>query len=141
MADSESTPSPEESAQGPVGSTSGTPEYEFSARENEIIGNLASKLFFVGLFMLVIAVLVIVQGLVKHEVGHVIFALIYLCIGSLLVVAASSFKDVVRTRGRDITLLMDALDKLRWIYTIQCWFILIAIILMVILLSSAPAAR
>jgi hypothetical protein len=137
MSSEATPPPPEQPAQASLGSPT---QYEFSPRENEVIGKLGSNMFFVGIFMLVVSVLVVVQGLVRHEPASVIFALIYLCVGSLTVAAAASFKDVVRTQGNDIPLLMDALEKLRWIYTIQYWFILVAIILSVIVLLISQHA-
>jgi hypothetical protein len=119
----------------PVGKRSADSQYEFTPGENKVIGQLAMKMHFVGLFLLAMGMLVIGIGVLEFHSGAFISAGPILS-GSLTCVvglwtqrASTSFSYVVRTQGRDISHLMDALDDLRKLYNFQFWLVMLALLL------------
>lgn len=109
------------------------PGYEFSANQNETIRVLAGKMKFVGIFYIVVAVLFGFVGLLalffSPFVGIVYLIAIVpqLLIGIWTTNAATSFRQVVDTRGHDIPYLMNALSSLRKLYTLQFWLLILAL--------------
>src|SRR5262245_27798507 len=59
---------------GQAGPKPGDRQYEFQAGENAIIGRLAGKMHFVGLFLLAIGLLLIAMGVVMFHSGPIISA-------------------------------------------------------------------
>ena len=113
-------------------------EHEFDIHQNEVIGGLGSWMGLVAVFSIVFGVLQGTIGLLRIDslagwltVGEgVCLALI----GGWLWGASQSFKQIVRTEGMDITLLMHALRKLRNVYTLQGVLMLVACLLLATLL-------
>ena len=109
--------------------------YEFTEEQNGVIGSLAFYMRFCGIVMLVAAGLQFVVGLLTITRGgfvNVGVAIISLIVGVLTLQAASGFRRIVDTRGKDIGYLMQALQSLRTLYRIQTWMIIIALILGVV---------
>jgi hypothetical protein len=114
----------------PGGSKSTEKQYEFKPQENKIIGELAAKMHFVGLFMLAIGLLVIAIGaVVVVHIGPIITGTLTCLVGLWTQRASVSFKNVVYTEGRDISHLISALEDLRKLYSLQFWLLILALIL------------
>jgi len=134
-ADEDEVTSPEPIATGTVGvspsaSKTGDKQYEFKPGENKIIGQLAFKMHFVGLFLLAMGLIIIAIGVaVVFHVGPIISGTLACVVGLWTQRASMSFKNVVQTQGRDITHLMDALDDLRKLYTLQYWLLVLGLLL------------
>jgi hypothetical protein len=134
-ADEDEVTSPEPIATGTVGvspsaSKTGDKQYEFKPGENKIIGQLAFKMHFVGLFLLAMGLIIIAIGVaVVFHVGPIISGTLACVVGLWTQRASMSFKNVVQTEGRDITHLMDALDDLRKLYTLQYWLLVLGLLL------------
>jgi hypothetical protein len=134
-ADEDEVTSPEPIATGTVGvspsaSKTGDKQYEFKPGENKIIGQLAFKMHFVGLFLLAMGLIIIAIGVaVVFHVGPIISGTLACVVGLWTQRASMSFKNVVQTEGRDITHLMDALDDLRKLYTLQYWLLILGMLL------------
>ncbi len=117
--------------------------YEFSPAQNETIRVLASRMKFVGIFYIVIAVLFGVCGLLAlfflPPVGLVycLVTVLYLLIGIWTNNASSSFKMIVETKGSDITHLMSALESLRKLYNLQFWLLIVSIVVFVLAIVIA----
>jgi hypothetical protein len=108
----------------------GDKQYEFKTNENRIIGQLASKMHFVGLFLLTMGLLIIGIGVaVVFHVGPIISGTLACVVGLWTQRASMSFKNVVQTEGDDITHLMDALDDLRKLYSLQYWLLVLGVLL------------
>jgi hypothetical protein len=134
-ADEDEVTSPEPIATGTAGvspsaSKMGDKQYEFKPGENKIIGQLAFKMHFVGLFLLAMGLIIIAIGVaVVFHVGPIISGTLACVVGLWTQRASMSFKNVVQTEGRDITHLMDALDDLRKLYTLQYWLLILGLLL------------
>jgi hypothetical protein len=108
----------------------GDKQYEFKANENKIIGQLASKMHFVGLSLLVMGLLIIGIGVaVVFHAGPIVSGTLACVVGLWTQRASMSFKNVVNTEGRDISHLMDALDDLRKLYSLQYWLLMLGVLL------------
>jgi len=128
-----------------------TAKYEFSEAENQSIGTLASRMKWVGLFLIVIGgatALASIVGLVQsaavstlnvNALIFLLFAVIFLLTGIWTLDAAKSFSLIVKTAGSDIANLMDALTDLLKLYYMQFWLMidsLIAVIAAALILWS-----
>src|SRR5262245_45702231 len=105
-----------------------TSEYEFTASENAVIEDLASKMRFVGMVGMLLGVLLGgagIAGVVFNRMtaaanaGNIIQGVLMLFVGVWTRSAASGFRRIVDTQGHDIANLMAALGELRRIYTLQ----------------------
>jgi hypothetical protein len=116
-------------------------EHEFDILQNEVIGGLAGWMGFVAIVTIVFGALECANGAVHFaSLAGMIAVGIGVCMilmGIWLWGASRSFKMIVTTEGMDITLLMDALKKLRGVYTMQGIFWAIAIIGILMLLFLA----
>jgi hypothetical protein len=144
------------------------PQYEFTAAQNELIGGLAHKMRWVGLYFVVvgalslIAALLLLVAIYQHKLpadwvskappevqsqlrnlpphnqlwGFVLNAgaagLVYLLIGVWTRSAADSFQQIVKTRGNDISNLMNALGALNKMYGLLYTLLLIALVVLLI---------
>jgi hypothetical protein len=105
-------------------------QYEFKEAENKIIGELAAKMHFVGLFMLAMGLLVIAIGaVVVVHYGPIVSGVLACLIGLWTQRASMSFRNVVNTEGRDISHLISALDDLRKLYSLQFWLLILGVAL------------
>lgn len=117
-----------------------TLKYEFSEAENQTITTLASRMKWVGFFLLVIGGAIgTVSGafLVKSalesslDLGALIFllfALIFLLVGIWTSSAARSFSLIAVTSGSDVGNLMNALTSLLKLYYLQFWLVIDSLI-------------
>lgn len=127
-------------------------EYEFSGSQNELIGDLAKKMSFVGILMIAGAVLSLIAGIItlfagftgasqgSFDLSSIIQGVLLLLIGIWTRNAAQSFKRVVNTTGADIENLVGALGELRKLYTLQYWLTIIALIFLALALILALVA-
>lgn len=115
--------------------------YEFSTEHNTLFTNLASKLRTVGITFIVLGVLqsflALINagtfGIITGVAGGVLFAVI----GVLMVNAASSFKLIVDTEGKDIDNLIQALRSLLSMYTVQFWALVVSVLLVLLVVIQA----
>ena len=119
-----------------------TTQYEFNYSENSIIGNLGSKMSFVGLFMLGIGlfffVSVIIRWIKSHhlEVALLFLTLLFIVVGIWTHRAGREFRNVADTQGKDIHHLMGALKNLLKLYTLIYLLFFIALIFAIIQLGA-----
>src|SRR5208283_4350491 len=117
-------------------------QYEFSYSENSIIGNLGSKLSFVGLFMLGIGLFlfasVIIRWVQSHhlEVALLFLTLLLIVVGIWTHRAGREFRRVAETQGKDIAHLMGALENLLKLYTLLYLLFFIALVFAIIQLGA-----
>jgi hypothetical protein len=118
------------------GSTPATPQYEFTPEQDTIVGGLGSRMQFVGLVAILLGAVslgaMIADYLRTGTLWLEIHGFVYLLVGIWSVSAGRSFQDVAQTKGRDINHLMDALKRLRAIYTLIAVLLLMAVLLIVI---------
>lgn len=126
--------------------------YEFSSSQNELIGDLAKKMNFVGILLIAVGIVGIITGIINiftalaaaEKTGIVLSNLIQgifsLLIGTWTRNAAKAFKQIVKTVGTDIENLMIALGELRKLYTLQYWLVIIALVFFVLILVFAIIA-
>lgn len=117
-----------------------SPTYEFSEAESQTIKTLASRMKWVGLFLLVIGSaigLVSAVALVKsalessldlYALIFLLFAVVFLLIGIWTTSAAKSFALIAQTSGSDVANLMNALTCLLKLYYLQFWLIIDSLI-------------
>jgi hypothetical protein len=111
-------------------------EYEFDQSQNELLSDLAKKMNFVGLLLLIAGAINILSGLYgisssfAEGFPSLVGGTITICIGVWTRKASMFFKCIVDTSGRDIKHLMVALGELLKLYSAQYWIILIGLIVM-----------
>lgn len=109
--------------------------YEFGPKENDLISDLARKMRFVGMILVVVGVLSALSGIVTlntEGLGHLFSGVIYVVVGSWTRRAAASFRRIVESQGGDIRNLMDALGNLKSVYTLKYWLGMIAVGVLVV---------
>jgi hypothetical protein len=118
-------------------------EYEFGIAENEVFSGLGSWMFIVAIGSIVFGALQGILGamtlaLVKNAgiEGFLTLAqgVVLGLIGAWLASASRAFRDLVRTEGNDVMLLMKAMKKLRAVYTVQGILMIIACVFVAITL-------
>jgi hypothetical protein len=110
-------------------------QYEFKPQENKVIGELAAKMHFVGLFLLASGLLVIAIGIIVHHYGPIMSGTFFCVVGLWTQRASVSLKHVVYTEGNDISHLIAALEDLRKLYSLQFWLLIIALVVAVVSLA------
>jgi hypothetical protein len=111
--------------------TESVSQYEFTAEQNVTVGDLAAKMRFVGLFLILGGVLECLLVFAGHF-GGLIAGLVNILLGVWTRSAADSFQQIVTTQGRDITHLMQALGDLLRMYRLQYTLLVIALVLLVV---------
>lgn len=122
------------------------PEFEFTDAENETIGILASRmkwvgylLFWIGGGMGLVSVVILGKSAMEEALNLngfilLLLAVIFLLTGIWTRSAAKSFLLIVKSTGRDIPNLMDALSSLLKLYYMQFWLIIDSLIALVVVL-------
>ena len=131
------TPAPTPASAAPAVSS----RYEFSYSENSIIGNLGTKMSFVGLFMLGIGLFfssVIIRWVQSHhlEVALLFLTLLFIVVGIWTHRAGREFRIVAGTHGKDISHLMGALENLLKLYTLLYLLFFIGLVFAIIQLGA-----
>jgi len=117
-------------------------QYEFTNSENSVIGNLGSKMSFVGLFMLGIGLFFFISGLVRWgqshdlDVGLLFLSLLFIVVGIWTHRAGREFRSVAETQGKDITHLMVAMANLLKLYTLLYLLFFVALVFAIIQLGA-----
>lgn len=117
-----------------------THNYEFNQEQNHLIGDLATKMKFLGTIAIVIGLLGLAAGAWKEMLDIIINASVTLLSGVWTRTAGDSFAQVVHTKGDDINHLMNALHNLRKLYSLMYWLLLIALVFFVIILGAEVLA-
>ncbi len=119
----------------------GTATYEFGRGDSEVFIGLARAMKLVGILSMLFGALEILSGI---AVGLNLAGLVTLgegavlmLVGGWLVPASSSLAAVARTFGDDIGNLMDAMRRLRSVYTLQAW--LLGLVCLLVLVSVLVA--
>ncbi len=131
-----SSPIEKEKAPEPNPNVGPSSQYEFAPAQNALIGSLADKMTFVGLFGLSLGLLALLAGIARFDPAALILGLVYILVGVWTRSAGGSFREVVRTHGADISHLMNALESLRKFYSLMYWLGIVAIAALVILLTA-----
>lgn len=107
-------------------------EYEFSEANKEGIAALAASVSFVGVCVMLLglmsgtfALAAGYGGFAAIAVGLVAGAALCLPLGWWATSAGRSLSALVRTRGRDVALLMEAVGQLRWLFGFARVFIIV----------------
>lgn len=124
---------------GPIGPRQ---RYEFTRDQEQVIGDLAVKMGFVGAFLLAMTTLgavwvayVLYRTDFRYFDGFTALnALIYGCLAIWTLRASGAFASVAATVGRDVSHLMDALSSLRKMYSLLYWLLVMAIVASFLLL-------
>lgn len=102
------------------------PEYEFTAVQNGLIGDLAAKMKFVGTLFIGMGAVVPLAHVIQYRAAGIVASLPFVIAGIAAIVvglwtrgASSRFQDIVDTEGNDIANLMVALEELRRVYALQ----------------------
>ena len=115
-------------------------KYEFSEAENRTIAPLASRMKWVGFFLLVIGGIIgtasavfLVKSLLESALElfaliFLLFAVVFLLVGIWTSSAAKSFSLIAATSGSDLGNLMNALTSLLKLYYLQFWLIIDSLI-------------
>ena len=116
-------------------------QYEFSYSDNLVIGNLGSKMSFVGLFMLGIGLFFFVSVLIRWvqshhlEVALLLLTLLLIVVGIWTHRAGREFRGVAETHGKDVSHLIGALGNLLRLYTLLYMLFFIALVFAIIQLG------
>ena len=120
--------------------------YEFDAKQNQTISELAAAMKWVAVPLIIIGVIYVVSTIVHLFRAFQSFetfllalmlalaAVLYLALGFWTNRSSNSFAEVVSTHGSDIGHLMEALDNLRKKYSLLSLFVKIYVVLLTIAL-------
>jgi hypothetical protein len=123
-------------------------QYEFDAHQNRMIDDLASAMVWVGVPLMVLAILYGLTAVLHFAqsgrdvrellVGGIVLlvAIFFYLLASWLRQAAAAFNRVIHTSGFDITHLMDGLQSLRKLFRLLAVLVQIYLALLAILLIS-----
>lgn len=114
-------------------------EFEFAAAQNDTIRVLASRMKWVGIFLIVWGILLGLGVLSDThrvtstpyrivQVLSVVPAVILFMFGVFTYAASQSFAKIVTTTGHDMTNLMEALNALKKLYVTHFWFIIACLV-------------
>jgi hypothetical protein len=127
---------------GPLGPRA---RYELTKAQEVVIGDLAGKMRFVGIFLIVLATLALVQvifvalRLRVFDWGGGLNFVIYSLLGFWTLQASGGFTAVVETVGWDVPHLMDALSGLRRMYSLIYWILIMALVAVLVLILASVA--
>lgn len=104
--------------------------FEFNVPQEALIASLANLMRFVGGASVLVGAILLLALLQNPANALVVLiqSALMIVLGALTWSAGSRFRQVSETSGRDITHLMDALDRLRTIFLIQVWALIIALV-------------
>lgn len=110
-------------------------QYEFKRSEEELLGELAQKMWLVGCTMVVFGVLGVVAGVALlamrgNGAAAIVQGVVSVFVGVWTARASTAFSQIVATQGRDIQHLMDGLQNLLHAYRLQAVMILIGLVLL-----------
>jgi hypothetical protein len=112
--------------------------YEFSDVHKDSIGALAQSMSFVGVCVLLFGALVglfalvaFYEGFVPNGLGALAFAAIEALVAWWLMSAGRSLSAMVRTRGRDVQHLMEAVRQLRRLFALALPIVLLSMMAVV----------
>lgn len=109
------------------------PPYEFNAEQSKVVANLGGSMRIVGLMALAWAAIgIAMMFVVSWKTGSLFFDLnpvLGLFIGLWAISSGSSFTKIASTQGNDIGHLMDALAKLRNIFSLIAILIIAAMVI------------
>ena len=116
--------------------------YEFTEAQNGTIRVVADRMKWVGMFLIavgglygILGVLGLAEGL--GAFGLIIYAVIFILIGIWTRSAGGSFSLIVETAGSDIPHLMDAVESLRKLYTLQFWLMIVGLVIAVLAIITS----
>src|SRR5271157_623835 len=107
-----------------------------------IIGNLGSKMSFVGLFMLGIGLFFFASVIIcwvqsyHLEIALLFLTLLFIVVGIWTHRAGREFRSVAESHGKDISHLMGALENLLKLYTLLYLLFFIALVFAIIQLGA-----
>ena len=117
--------------------------YEFNTSQNEIFRDLAKKMHFVGLLLLISGIISLIIGILvtfnlsslqtedislSSGINGILQGVFLLLIGIWTRKAAVSFSSIVKTTNNDIENLMSAMSELRKLYTLQYFLAIITVV-------------
>lgn len=126
-----------------------SPGYEFNTSQNELFADLAKKMKFVGILLLIGGILTVIMGLfitvswifvqqedvpISSGISSIIQGVFLIFIGNWTRKAALGFSRIVKTTNNDIENLMGAMGELRKLYTLQYVLAIILIVFIVFML-------
>jgi hypothetical protein len=116
-------------------------EYEFTAEQNDVIGDLARKMRFVGLMGMIVGVFLLLGAIASFASSaragsagpvNAIMGAASVLVGAWTRRASIGFQRIVETEGHDIENLMGALAELRRIYALQRILLIVVLLLLVL---------
>lgn len=117
-----------------------TSNYEFNESQNELFADLAKKMNFVGILMLVGGIISLILGIVviinvivngaplNGSLNSIIQGVFLIFVGTWTRKASMAFSRIVKTTNSDIENLMIAMGELRKLYTLQYILAIITVV-------------
>jgi len=103
--------------------------YEFTAEQNNLILKLSRIMSLLGYLCVLIALLALSQSFNPLNIIQLFSSTIFVVIGFSTIYAAVFLKNIVKTKGNDITNLMNALNNFYVAYSSQLLAVITALIL------------
>ncbi len=113
-------------------------QYEFMPHHNRIIGRLAATMNAFGITLMglsmvyVICILALPRERMPAPVVPAVLAFVF---GGLILYAADAFRKIVRTQGHDVDHLMNAMIRLRFIFSLMMFFAALAAAALVVVIA------
>ncbi len=118
------------------------PTYEFTEAQNGTIRVVADRMKWVGMFLIAVGGLYGIRGVLglaegAGAFGLIISAVILILTGIWTRNAGGFFSLIVDTAGSDIPHLMDAVESLRKLYTLQFWLMIVGLVITVLAIITS----
>lgn len=106
--------------------------YEFTTEQNSLILKLSRIMSILGYLCVLIAFVALSKSLSPMDLVQLFTSTIFLVIGFSTIYAAVFLKNIVKTKGNDISNLMNALNNFYVAYSTQLFAVVVVLIMIII---------
>ncbi len=108
--------------------------YEFTTEQNSLIMKLSRVMSLLGYLCVLVALVAFSKSFNPIDIIQLFSSTIFLVIGFSTIYAAVFLKNIVKTKGNDISNLMNALNNFYVAYSTQLFAIVVALVMIIIAL-------
>jgi uncharacterized membrane protein len=108
--------------------------YEFTTEQNSLIMKLSRVMSILGYLCVLVALVAFSKSFNPIDIIQLFSSTIFLVIGFSTIYAAVFLKNIVKTKGNDISNLMNALNNFYVAYSTQLFAIVVALVMIIIAL-------
>ncbi len=106
--------------------------YEFTTEQNSLIMKLSRVMSLLGYLSVLVALVALSKSFNPIDIIQLFSSTLFLVIGFSTIYAAVFLKNIVKSKGNDISNLMNALNNFYVAYTTQLFAIVVALVMIII---------